>query len=152
MEPKARVSSRPPSLAFPLSDKGGEPLQAESDSESRTCPRSSKPASKSDRKAKPFLPIQAGEAAPISNHRSPRSHIGTFMMHHDQKAVKKTYASVYCHDHIFARFSLRLEGEAAYLLGQRALPPPNSFHFSQGQGGLTFGEEVRGTPPSRAPR
>ncbi|KAM7460651.1 hypothetical protein LguiB_035958 [Lonicera macranthoides] len=95
MEPKARVSSRPPSLAFPLSDKGGEPLQAESDSESRTCPRSSKPASKSDRKAKPFLPIQAGEAVPISNHRSPRSHIGTFMMHHDQKAVKKTYASVW---------------------------------------------------------
>lgn len=47
---------------------------------------------------KRFLPIQAGEAAPISNHRSPRSHIGTFMMHHDQKAVKKTYASVYCHD------------------------------------------------------
>ena len=43
----------------PLSDKGGELLQVESDSESRTCPRSSKPASKSDRKAKPFLPIQA---------------------------------------------------------------------------------------------
>ncbi|CAI9775875.1 orf43 [Forsythia ovata] len=82
MEPKARVSSRPPSLVFPLSDKGGEPLQAESDSESRTCLRSSKPASKSDRKAKPFLPIQAGEAA--------------------------------------------------YFLGQRALHPPNSFHFSQG--------------------
>lgn len=78
------------SLAFPLSDKGGGPLQAESDSESRTCPRSSKPTSKSDRKAKPFLPIQAGKAAPISNHRSPRSHIGAFMMHHDQKAVKKT--------------------------------------------------------------
>ena len=24
--------------------------------------------------------------------------------------------------------------EAAYFLGQRALPPPNSFHFSEGQG------------------
>ncbi|GMN63989.1 hypothetical protein TIFTF001_033074 [Ficus carica] len=26
------------------------------------------------------------------------------------------------------------EAEAAYFLGQKALPPPNSFHFSQGQG------------------
>lgn len=78
--------------------------------------------------------FQSKPAKPPLNHRSPRSHIGTFMMHHDQKAVKETYASVYCHDHILARFFLRLEGEAAYFLGQRALPPPNSFHFSQGQG------------------
>lgn len=155
MEPKAKLSSRPPSLAFPCCDKGGEPLQAESDSESRTCPRSSKPASKSDRKAKPLLPIQAGEATPISNHRSPRSqHIGTFMMHHDQKAVKKTYASVYCHDHIFARFILRLEGEAAYFLGQskgRSLLLTPSTSPRDRDYGLTFGEELRGTPPSRAP-
>ncbi|GMN18769.1 hypothetical protein TIFTF001_049854 [Ficus carica] len=80
MEPKAKVSSGPPSLVFPLSDKGGDPLQAENDSESRTSQCTSKPTSKSDRKAKPFLPIQVSEAAPISNHawtlyaRGKRSH------------------------------------------------------------------------------
>jgi hypothetical protein len=48
----------------------------------------------------------------------------------------------------------RSESEAAYFLGQRALPPPNSFHFSQGRG-LRLdlpGRTPRDPSPSRAPR
>ncbi|MCE2056151.1 hypothetical protein HAX54_044126 [Datura stramonium] len=106
----------------------GEPLQAESDSESRTCPRSSKPASKSDRKAKPFLPIQAGEAASYLTTAHPDHIFGTFMMHHNQKAAKPPIS----------------EGKGRSILLTPSTSPRDRNY------GLTFGEEVQPRPEVKA--